>query len=492
MAKLDVLFVTPEAYPLIKVGGLGDISSALPCALRKQGLDVRVLMPAYPMALEILPQVTDTGVRFDLLPNIEQAALLLGDLPGYDTPVYLLDCPPLFRREGGPYNDPQGKDWPDNALRFAALAKAAALMGHPEIATRLGWGPALLHCNDWPAGLGPAYLKYAWWAPHPRSVMSIHNMAYQGLFSPHTLNQIALPQESFSMHGLEYNGWVSYLKAGLVYADHITTVSPTYAEEIQTAEFGYGLDGLMQQRQPDLTGILNGIDTQVWNPATDPFLAHHYDQDTLEDKQAVKRALKQRLQLVEDDRDRPLIGMITRLTHQKGVDLVLPIIEDLLYEGAQLAILGSGDRQLEQRLEQIARAFPGQVSVTIGYDESLSHQIEGGCDLYLMPSRFEPCGLNQLYSLRYGSIPVVRYTGGLADSVVDTTPANLDHQTATGFIFDSADSDELLFTLQRAMLVYRDKPTWRQIQHTGMKQDVSWARSAKQYIGLYKHVMAKP
>lgn len=487
---LRVLFVTPEAFPLIKVGGLGDVSGALPGALRKLGVDARLLLPAYPMALDILDDITDTGLRLDLLPRVERASLLISTLPNQDTPVYLLDAPGLFRREGGPYNDREGQDWPDNALRFAALAKAAALMGHPEIATRLGWGPAILHCNDWPTGLAPAYLRHAWWSPYPRSVMSIHNMAYQGLFPPQTLNDAALPRECFAMDGLEYNGWVSYLKSGLVYADHITTVSPTYAEEIQTAEFGYGLDGLMQYRHRDLTGILNGIDLDAWNPAQDPWLDTHYDIETLDQKRAVKTALKKRLKLVEDERDRPLLGLIARLTHQKGIDLLLPIIEDLLYEGAQLAILGAGDRLLEQKLEQAARAFPGEVSVTIGYDESLSHQIEAGSDLFLMPSRFEPCGLNQLYSLRYGTIPVVRYTGGLADSVTDTTPANLDNDTATGFVFDHEDSEDLLRCLQRAMLVFRDKPTWRKLQQTGMTQDVSWAKSASEYLAVYERVLA--
>ncbi len=489
MPELSVLFVTPEAYPLIKVGGLGDVSGALPAAARKLGVDMRLLLPAYPMAMEVLKNIQDTGVKLDLLPGVQRCTLLRAIMPDGDTPIYLLDCAALYHRDGGPYNNRAGKDWEDNALRFAALSKAAALMGHPEVATRLGWGPAIIHCNDWPTGLTPAYLKFAWWQPYPKSVMSIHNMAYQGLFQPDILTKAALPRESFSIHGLEYNGWVSYLKSGLIYADHITTVSPTYAEEIQTPEYGYGLDGLVAHRRADLTGILNGIDTNEWNPATDVWLESHYNAQQLKGKHAVKAALKKRLHLISDQRDRPLIGMISRLTHQKGIDLALAIVEDLLYEGAQLVILGAGDRQLEMRLEQAARAFPGEVSVTVGYDESLSHQIEGGCDIFLMPSRFEPCGLNQLYSLRYGTVPVVRYTGGLADSITDTTPATLDNGTATGFVFERENPEELLGCLQRAMLVYRDKATWQQIQRTGMKRDISWHNSARQYVEVYQRVL---
>jgi starch synthase len=318
--------------------------------------------------------------------------------------------------------------------------------------------------------------------------MSVHNLAHQGVFGAETVDMLHLPQESFSMYGLEYYGLMSFLKAGLYYSDWITTVSPTYAREIQTPNYGYGLYDLLSNNQHRLTGILNGINEQEWNPETDTHLMSNYDHTNFSAKSKNTRALRQHLGL-ENPKQTPLIGMITRLTHQKGIDLVVPIIPHIINEGAQLVLLGSGDKDLEERLQILADEYEGYLSVNFGYDEELAHQIEASADIFLMPSRFEPCGLNQMYSMRYGTVPIVRNTGGLADTVVDTTPRHLDTETATGFVFEREDAYELLRCVQRALVTYRDKATWRQLRTNGMCKDFSWQYSAQSYIELYENLI---
>ncbi|EIJ41684.1 glycogen/starch synthase, ADP-glucose type [Beggiatoa alba B18LD] len=482
-SSLKILFVSSEVYPLVKTGGLADVSHALPKALQQLGVDVRVLLPAYPAVLDKLT-LTCVYERVNLLHSLPPVRILTGMMPDQSFPVYVLDCPQLYQRMGGLYQDAYGQDWQDNPLRFGALAKLAAFFGQHYF----DFKPDIIHCNDWQTGLTPAYLAYSANPVHVRVIQSLHNMAYQGVFDPAVMSFLELPNISFNMHGLEYYGALSFLKAGIYYSHWLTTVSPNYAKEIQTPQFGYGLAGLLYERRQQLRGILNGIDTDDWNASTDTYLPFHYSRQDLTGKQQNKQALCQRLGLMHPEK--PLIAMITRLTYQKGLDLVIPAIADILAEGAQLAILGSGDKDLENHLKHLATRYQGTLSVTIGYDETLAHQLEAGADIFLMPSRFEPCGLNQLYSMRYGTIPLVRRTGGLADTVVDTTPANLDKGIATGFIFDAEDHHAILHSIQRALLTFRDKATWRQLQENGMNYDCSWQQSAKQYIQLYKQVLS--
>ena len=481
-SKLPVLFVTSEAYPLVKTGGLGDVSYALPNALRQLGVDARLLLPGYSEVLEQLSLV-EVHENIKLYPLQEPIRLLVGTMPGGITPVYVIECPELYERDGGPYQDSSGNEWPDNGLRFGILSKVAALFGDHKLLFK----PEIIHCNDWQAGLVPAFLKFNA-KPRAKTVMSIHNMAYQGLFPEKLIDLFGLPPESFSMFGLEYYGKVSFLKAGLYYADWITTVSPTYADSIQTAEYGCGLEGLLTQRNQHLTGIVNGIDTNAWNPKTDAYLSHSYTSKNLQVKTRNTQFLRSKLKL-SHSKQAPLIGMITRLTEQKGIDLVLPIIPKIINTGAQLAILGSGDEDLENSLLELAALYPKKISVTIGYNEELSHQIEAGANIFLMPSKFEPCGLNQMYSMCYGTIPIVRRTGGLADTVIDATPENIKNKTATGFVFENQSSEELLSCVQRALQSFREKKTWKQLQINGMKRDFSWHTSAKQYVSVYESLM---
>ncbi|MDJ0871459.1 MAG: glycogen synthase GlgA [Gammaproteobacteria bacterium] len=484
---LRVLFATPEAHPLAKTGGLGDVGGALPQAILRLGADARLLLPAYPGLVHASGAVP-LGRAFQALPEMETVQLFEGLLPESDVPVYLVNCPTLFNRDGGPYVDANGRDWPDNALRFGMLSRVAALFGTGEVPG--AWVPDILHCNDWQTGLAPAYLAFAT-ETRTRSIFSIHNMAFQGIFPKTLMPSLQLPWSSYNLDGLEYYDQISFLKSGIVYADHITTVSPTYAREIQTAELAFGLEGPLRARAQSLTGILNGVDVEHWNPSHDIHIPKHFQMETLARKSANKRALQERLHLAREP-DTPLVGMVSRMTPQKGVDLVLGIVPDMLEQPIQLAVLGEGEVALERRWRQLAIEHPQRVSVDIGYDEPLAHLIEAGADIFLMPSRFEPCGLNQMYSMMYGTPPVARRTGGLADSVVDATPMALSDGTATGFLFDGATEAELYSCILRALLLYRDKKDWRQLQVNGMKQDFSWAASAARYMEIYDQMMAKP
>ncbi len=480
---MHILFVTSEAYPLIKTGGLGDICYALPNALRQLGIDVRLLLPGYPAVLEQLSLI-EVHENIRLPPLQEPIRILAGIMPGEITPVYVIECPSLYERDGGPYQDSNGKDWSDNALRFGVLSQVAALFGSHYLLFK----PQIVHCNDWQTGLVPAFLTFNPNKQSARTIMSIHNMAYQGIFRPEVVERFGLPPESFSISGLEYYGKVSFLKAGLYYSDWITTVSPSYAKNIQTPTYGCGLDGLLTIRKAELTGILNGIDRVAWNPETDPFLNRNYNTKSLLVKFRNTQELRKKLGLTPS-KQAPVIGMIARLIEQKGIDLVLPIIPDIMKSGAQLVILGSGDKDFEEALQQLAKYYPQQISVTIGYNEELAHQIEAGANMFLMPSKFEPCGLNQMYSMCYGTIPIVRHTGGLADTVIDATPNNIQAKIATGFVFEKENSDDLLFCIRRALRTFRDKTTWRQLQITGMNRDFSWQESAKQYVSLYHSIL---
>jgi starch synthase len=455
-----VLFVTPECAPLAKAGGLGDVSAALPPALRALGVEVDALLPAY---TSVLHKVGDTQevARF--------SELGLDCVLRKKDSLLLLECAPLYQREGSPYQDPGGQDWPDNALRFGLLSKVAA---------RLAADYDVVHCNDWPAALTPVL------TPKP-TLLTIHNLAFQGNFEPSWLARLGLPHELLSVDQLEFHGRISFLKGGLVRAGAVNTVSATYAREIQSAELGCGLDGVLRARGSALSGILNGIDTEEWNPAGDPHLAQRYDESSLDQKTLNKRALQQRLNL-DVTNELPLVGFIGRLTHQKGADLIAAAAAEVAALPAQLALLGRGERELEGALAAAAARHPGRIAVAIGFDEALAHLIEGGADLFLMPSRFEPCGLNQMYSLRYGTLPVVRATGGLYDTV-----SNYDERTGsgTGFTFEEYAPQALLSTLRWALQTFENRAAWRRMQVAGMRQDFSWDASAREYVRVYERAV---
>ena len=477
---MRVLFVTPECAPWVKTGGLGDVAAALPAALITEGVDVRVLMPAYRGVPEQAGPARVVA-RLPATAEFPDADLYQSALPS-GVPAYVLDCAALYDRPGGPYQDAAGHDYADNARRFARLAHAAALLATAE--SPLAWQPDVLHCNDWQTGLAPAYLRHAITA-HAATLMTVHNLAFQGVFAGNLSGSLGLPAAAFSIDGIEYYGATSFLKAGLFHASALSTVSPTYAKEIQRAPLGCGLEGLLAGRSGVLHGILNGIDTGTWNPATDPLLACRYDADTLAHKAENKRALQLRLGLPVAPAI-PLLGVVSRLTPQKGSDLVAAIAPSLAGLPAQLIVQGRGDAALERAFEDAARAAPRAIAVAIAFDESLAHLIEAGADAFLMPSRFEPCGLNQMYSQRYGTPPLAHRTGGLADSIVDATPAALADGFASGFLFDEATPQALRGAVHRAIAAYREPATWRALQRAGMGRDFGWAASARRYVDLYQ------
>jgi len=473
---MRILFVTSEIHPLIKTGGLADVSASLPAALQALGQDVRVLLPGYTQVLSAL-KGSKTLATFRPFEGGDEVRLLAAKMPGTGVPLYVLDAPQYFCRVAGPYHYQYGGDWPDNPMRFGLLSRVAALLG--SASSPLDWQAELVHCNDWQTGLAPVFLHLAGGA-HAKSVMAIHNISFQGNFERDWLQHLQLPQSLFNMHGVEFHGHLSFLKAGLQFADRIVTVSPTYAHEIQATEMGYGMQGLLTARREVLSGILNGIDDKEWDPASDPHLVAHYDARDLSGKAEVKRALQQRMGL-EVDAQAPLLGVVSRLTYQKGLDLLLECAPVLLDGGAQLVVLGSGEPEFERRYRLLAGRHPGRAAVINQFDEALSHQIMAGADIFLMPSRFEPCGLNQMYGMRYGTPPVVRRTGGLADSV---TNANLDD--GTGFVFDEPSAAALLQTVRWAIECYRTPSSFRRFQLNGMKRDFSWHHSAQQYLELYR------
>jgi len=482
-----ILFVTPEIYPLVKTGGLADISGALPLALLKLGLDVRVLVPGYPPILEKLPDARPLADLSAVAGDSGGARLLGATMPGSNLPLLVLDCPMLFARPGGPYLSPEGRDWEDNVLRFGLLGRVGALLASGD--SPLSWLPDIVHCNDWQSGLIPALLHYSE-KPHAKTVMSIHNLMFQGNFGREWVTHLGLPASAFDINGVEFYGHFSFLKAGLYFADEITTVSRTYAEEIQTPEFGYGMDGLLKWRRGVLHGIVNGIGDD-WHPASDPYLHARYTRQSLRAKSVNKGALQAEMNL-DAEAAAPLLCMVSRLTRQKGIDLVLDCMPDLVEAGAQIAVLGSGERQYEERLGDLARRYPGRIGISIGHNEGLAHRLIAGGDMFLMPSRFEPCGLAQMYAMNYGTPPVARRTGGLSDTIVDTNEAALHDGIATGFLFDGQSSASLMFALRRALACYKTKTVWRAVQANGMKRDFSWNNAAQAYVAIYQAALLLP
>lgn len=485
MSEMNVLFVTSEVAPLIKTGGLADVSGALPAALRELDVDVRVLVPGYPQVMAKMGPSEVVAVFADL-PGYPDSRLIFSVMKN-GVPLLVLDCPPLYRRDGGPYMDPAtGRDWADNPVRFGLLSKIASILGSDD--SPLSWHPDLVHGNDWQTGLAGVYLSVAK-NPVP-NIITIHNLAFQGNFRPRKVELLGLPPESFHMNGIELYGNLSFLKAGLFYAYHITTVSPNYAREIQTDELGFGLQGLLRSRSRDVSGILNGIDTDDWNPETDRHLSGQYSVSRMAGKNQNKEALQRRMGL-EVNLDVPLLGVVSRLTHQKGLDLLLEIAPRLVDLPVQLVILGSGEPSMQQIAQDLAQRYPGKIAAMIGFDEGLSHQIEAGADLFIMPSRFEPCGLNQFYSQRYGTPPIVHNTGGLADSVVDCNPDTLKEGTASGFVFSGMTCENLYDTIVRAISVYRDEKKWKSLRKNCMSKDFTWHTSARAYREVYLKVLGR-
>jgi starch synthase len=479
---MKVLFVASEAFPLIKTGGLADVCGTLPVELRRLGVDVRLLLPGYREALARAGKLK-TVARLRVPGMDSEIVLREGRMPGTPVKAWLIDHPPYYDRPGNPYLDPDGHPWPDNAERYALLSRVAC-----ELALGRGslkWRPDIVHCHDWQAGLVPALLVRE--PQRPATIFTIHNLSYQGLFSYGTFVSLGLPHHLWSMDALEFHGNLSFMKGGLAFADRITTVSPNYAREIQTSLYGHGLDGLLRHLSGRLTGILNGIDTRLWNPARDPHLASRYSVHRLGNKQPNKSALQQEFGLTPAP-DAALVGMVGRMVHQKGIDQVLAAVPALMREKLQLVVLGTGEAQFERALREASARHAGRMSVLIGYDEPLAHRIEAGADIFLMPSRFEPCGLNQLYSLRYGTVPVVRRVGGLADTVIDATPEAMRNGTATGIVFDGDGVEDLAAAVRRALALYAKPRSWRRLMRNGMRRDFSWKHSAGEYLALYDRV----
>lgn len=492
---MKILFASSEVWPLIKTGGLGDIAYSLPHALKKLGEDVRIVLPAYQDVLKQISSFEILGwLSLSIAGETRSVRVLQATHEQFTMPIWLIDVQELFDRPGNPYAHPEGYDWADNAERYTLFSLAVARLAMDDL--KIGWKADVVHANDWQTGMVSAFLDNE--VERPRRVFTIHNMAYGGNFSHEVFNQLHLPSNWWAPEGVEFYGNFSMLKAGMIYSDMITTVSPTYAKEICTPAFGYGMEGVLSSRSYKLKGILNGIDTDVWNPQTDPFIAEPFSA-----KQIQPGKFKNKLALFESfganidvktNKDKemlksPLLGMVSRLVEQKGLDMVLETIPVLLkITNANFVFIGTGHPHFEAQLLKLSEQHPERVMVFIGYSEEKAHLLEAGSDLFLMPSRFEPCGLNQLYSLRYGTIPIVHRTGGLADTVVDVRIKNdkLD-KSSTGFVFDEAKASELLKTILRALKVYANKEQWKQLQTNAMQQDFGWNKSAQEYLALYNN-----
>jgi starch synthase len=481
--RISVLSVASEAVPLVKTGGLADVVGALPSAVSAHGIELTTLLPGYPTVLQAAKRTKVLHSYEDLL---GQPARILQSKLGQH-PLLILDAPGFFAREGGPYVDAAGKDWPDNWRRFAALGRVAADLASEKI---VGRRFELLHAHDWQAAMALAYLRFdaGGGGEAVPSVMTIHNMAFQGYFPRDVFSSLGLPKVAWSMTGVEYHGGVGFLKAGLEAATAITTVSPSYAQEIRTPEFGMGLEGLIVSRGNRVRGIVNGIDHNEWDAARDPRLAVNFSVNSLAQRAGNKRALESQFDL--EPGDGPLFIVVSRLTWQKGMDVLVDVLDHLVCIGGRLALLGAGDDAIVAGLEKAARRHRGKIGLRIGYDEALAHCMQGGGDAILIPSRFEPCGLTQLYGLAYGCVPVVARTGGLADTIVDANLASLEAGCATGLQFSGITYDSLAAAVSRAVTIYQQRDTWQAMQRNGMQADFSWKKSGKAYATLYRELVA--
>ena len=478
---MKVLSVSSEVFPLIKTGGLADVTGALPIALTPYGVETKTLIPGYPAVMKAIQKPVVRLEFADLLG--ERATIFEAQHQGVS--FLVLDAPAYYNRTGGPYVDATGKDYPDNWRRFAALSLAGA-----EIAAGLmpGWRPDLVHVHDWQSAMVPVYMRYAE-TPELPSVLTIHNIAFQGQFGADIFPALRLPLHAYSMEGIEYYGDIGFLKGGLQTAHALTTVSPSYAEEILTPEFGMGLEGVIASRAGSLYGIVNGIDDEIWNPETDPMIAQTFSSATLKDRAKNRRLVVEHFGL--DDDDGPIFCVVSRLTWQKGMDLLARTASEIVAMGGKLAILGAGDAALEGALFAAAGRHRGRVGVSAGYNEPMSHLMQAGCDAIIIPSRFEPCGLTQLYGLRYGCLPIVARTGGLNDTIIDANHAALQAKVATGIQFAPVTAEGLLQAVRRAMHLFEDRKVWTQMQKQGMKSDVSWGKSAERYAALYSSLVSR-
>jgi starch synthase len=479
---MQILHVCSEMYPLLKTGGLADICYALPQEQIKHGHNVRILLPGFPSIINNLTSlklISQINTKFSDTP----VKLLQAQLANSDLIIYIIDAPNLYNRSGNPYVDSNNIEYGDNYLRFALLGYIAY-----KLADKLdtNWQPQLVHAHDWHAGLAAAYIKAN--NLTTKTVFTIHNLAYQGIFPATIFTLLGLPTQFFALDGCEYYGRVSFLKAGLYFSDSITTVSKNYAQEIQTAEQGCGLDGLLQAKAEHLYGILNGIDEKQWNPEHDNLIAFKYAVNRLSLKKKNKTFLQQKLNLTIQ-KDKPLFIVISRLTEQKGMHLILNCVAEILKRKGQLVILGTGDSQLENKFKQLALQHKDSIHVNLGFDEQYAHTLIAAGDVIIVPSRFEPCGLTQLYGLKYGTLPLVRNIGGLADTVVDSSIENLDDNVATGFIFEKFNEHDFTQAIKRAFVLYKDEIMWRQVQRTAMKQDFSWHNSVNEYLNLYQKLI---
>jgi starch synthase len=478
---MKVLSVSSEVFPLIKTGGLADVVGALPVSLKPYGVETKTLVPGYPAVMNAIRNPVVRLVFDDLLG--EEATVLEVEHAG--SSILVLDAPAYYSRRGGPYVDPTGRDYPDNWRRFAALSLAGA-----EIAAGLmpGWRPDLVHAHDWQSAMVPVYMRYHT-TPELPSVLTIHNIAFQGQFGSDIFAGLRLPPHAFSIEGVEYYGDVGFLKGGLQTAHAITTVSPSYADEILTPEFGMGLEGVIASRASSLHGIVNGIDTDIWNPETDEMIARNFGLSTMKNREANRRTVEEHFGLDRDDS--PIFCVVSRLTWQKGMDLLADTVDEIVAMGGKLAILGAGDAVLEGALLAAAGSHHGRVGMAVGYNEPMSHMMQAGCDAIIIPSRFEPCGLTQLYGLRYGCIPIVARTGGLNDTIINANHAALTAKVATGFQFSPVTSEGLLQVIRHAIHLFHDRKLWTQMQKQGMKSDVSWGKSAERYAALYSSLVSK-
>ena len=483
---MRVLHVCSELYPLLKTGGLADVAGALPVVLETLGCDSRALVPGFPAFMNGIKEkevIVDLSSQFGGM----TVKILLGKLPDTNIKVYIIESPELYDRPGNPYADANNQPYSDNYRRFGLLGWIAGQIANGLDST---WKPEVVHGHDWHAGLAPAYIKAIELTQGVQlagTIFTVHNLAYQGTFPAYVFPELNLPNHFYNVNGLEFFNQISFLKAGLFYADKITTVSPTYATEIQSEEQGCGLHGLLATRHNDLSGILNGVDGNVWNPAKDPVINTNYSVKSIADKQKCRAELQELSGITIQD-DKPVFVVVSRLTEQKGLNLVLDGLSEILERGGQIVILGAGDKDMEKRYKALAKKNKEQMSVQIGYDEALAHKIIAGGDVILVPSRFEPCGLTQLYGLLYGTLPLVRKVGGLSDTVTDCSLENLADETATGFVFSDFNTDSYKAAVRRAFALHARKADWKKVQKRAMQSNFSWEASAKVYLGLYKQI----